>query len=136
MAVAIFTGSMVSRLAHYAIAGTAGNLIVRGATRLRPYAAPAARRATVKVIAAGIVGGRKLGDAAEEARLQAGDLLAEARADLGETAPAPGGAAETVPTEASPKTGPTSVDKVAPRKAPTRKAAPRKRAADDHGHEH
>ena len=132
MAAALFTGSMVSRLGHYAIAGTAGNLIVRGATRLRPYAGPVARRATVRVIAAGIVGGRKLGDTAEEARLQAGDLFADARASLGETAPAPGGATETP----APEPAPMPTGKAAPRKAPARKAAPRKRSVVDHGHEH
>jgi hypothetical protein len=40
-------------------------------------------------MAGGIVAGRWLGSAAEEARLRAGDMLAEARSSLGEEAPPP-----------------------------------------------
>lgn len=82
-------GPLFGRLVHYAIAGTAGTVIVRAATALRPRVAPAARRATVSGVAVGIVAGRRLGEVAEEARLQAGDILAEAHGRLGEPAPPP-----------------------------------------------
>lgn len=139
MVAALLTGSALRRLAQYAVAGTAGNLIVRGAERVRPHAGPVARRATVRLIAAGIVGGRKLGDAAEEARLQAGDLLAEAQASLGETAPAPGAAtpASETPTPATVANATKpAARKATPGRATPRKAAPRKRTNNDHGHEH
>jgi hypothetical protein len=48
-----------------------------------------ARRLLVNGIADGITPGRRLGEAAEEAPLKAGDLLAEAREQLDEEAPTP-----------------------------------------------
>ncbi|MGQ0623192.1 MAG: DUF1490 family protein [Sporichthyaceae bacterium] len=148
MAAGLFAGSMVGRLVQYAVAGTLGNVIVRSAGRARPYVAPAARRAAVRGIAAGIVGGRRLGDVTEEARLAAGDMIAEARATLGETAPAPGEGAGTaaeptvMPHTSSAAPPPTTTTATLPKrsaakKAPARKAAPRKSVnTADHGHEH
>lgn len=150
MAAGLFAGALGTRLVQYAVAGTLGNLVVKGASRLRPHVAPVARRAAVRAVAGGIVGGRKLGDVAEEARLQAGDVVAEARAALGETAPSPGEAGSTPPV-ASPEPAPahekapsggtasakaTSARKNTARKGPARKAAPRRSGAADHGHEH
>ncbi|MFF8610466.1 DUF1490 family protein [Streptomyces sp. NPDC015346] len=73
------------KLAHYAISGVVGGLIIK---RL-PDARPAARKALVGSIAGGIVAGRWIASAAEEARLKAGDVVAEARTTLGEEVPPP-----------------------------------------------
>ncbi|WP_246568571.1 DUF1490 family protein [Streptomyces flaveus] len=86
---AALTGAALGRITHYALSGTAGVLVLRGAARVAPKAKPAARRLLVSGIAGGITTGRRLGEAAEEARLKAGDLLAEAREQLGEEAPPP-----------------------------------------------
>lgn len=83
------TAGLAGKLAHYAIAGTVGNLIVRGAAKAAPAVKPVARRAAVSGVAQGIVLTRKLEVAAEEARLRMGDLVAEARGQLGEEAPPP-----------------------------------------------
>jgi hypothetical protein len=85
----LFVGSLGRRLAQYAVAGTAGNLIVRGSGKLAPRVAPAARRLAVGAVAQGIVLGRRLNEAAEEARLRVGDIVAEARTSLGEEARPP-----------------------------------------------
>ncbi|MBT2509503.1 DUF1490 family protein [Streptomyces sp. ISL-98] len=82
-------GAAAGRLAHYAVSGVVGGLIIRGASKRLPEAKPAARKALVGGIAGGIVAGRWLASAAEEARLKAGDMLAEARTTLGEEAPPP-----------------------------------------------
>lgn len=82
-------GAAAGRLAHYAVSGVVGGLIIRGASRRLPEARPAARKALVGGIAGSIVAGRWLASAAEEARLKAGDVLAEARTSLGEEAPPP-----------------------------------------------
>ncbi|MBV7697563.1 DUF1490 family protein [Streptomyces sp. TRM70350] len=82
---AAFAGAVVGRITHYALSGTAGVLVLRGAAKAKP----SARRLLVSGIAGGITTGRRLGAAAEEARLKAGDLLAEAREQLGEEAPPP-----------------------------------------------
>jgi Protein of unknown function (DUF1490) len=87
---ALFTGSLGRRLVEYTLAGVAGNLIVQGGAKLVPRAKPAARRLAVGTIAQTIVAGRRLNEAAEEARLRAGDMMAEARASLGEQTPATG----------------------------------------------
>jgi hypothetical protein len=76
-------------LVDYAIAGTVGQLIVRAAAAARPWLAPAARQAVVTGLAGGLIAGRRLAAAGEEARLRVGDLVAEARARVGEPAPAP-----------------------------------------------
>jgi hypothetical protein len=82
-------GGFRRRLVDYAIAGTVGNLLVRGATRAAPALRPALGRATVASLAQGIRWSRQLEGAAEEARLRTGDLLAEARERLGEDASPP-----------------------------------------------
>lgn len=84
-----FSAGLVTRLAHYAVAGTVGNLIARGAARATPALRPHVRRLLVTSVAQGIVLTRKLEGAAEESRLKAGDLIAEARAKLGEATPPP-----------------------------------------------
>ena len=74
-------------VAGLAVAGVLGDLIVTGARRVIPE--HAGRRLTVRAMAGGIVLTRRFESAAEEARLLAGDLLAEARESLGEEAPLP-----------------------------------------------
>jgi hypothetical protein len=74
-------------VAGLAAAGVLGDLIVSGARRVIPE--HAGRRLAVRAMAGGIVFGRRFEQTAEEARLRAGDLLAEARASLGEEAPLP-----------------------------------------------
>ncbi|HVL98357.1 MAG TPA: DUF1490 family protein [Egibacteraceae bacterium] len=83
------SAGLVARLAHYAVAGTVGNLIVKGAARATPVVRPHVRRLLVSSIAQGIVLTRRLESAAEDSRLRAGDLVAEAKAQLGESAPPP-----------------------------------------------
>ncbi|MEU4067589.1 DUF1490 family protein [Streptomyces wedmorensis] len=78
-------GAAAGKLAHYAVSGVVGVLIVQKL----PDAKPAARKALVSGLAGGIVASRWLSSAAEEARLQAGDMLAEARTSLGEEVPPP-----------------------------------------------
>lgn len=92
-----FSSGLVARLAHYAVAGTVGNLIVRGAVKASPSVRPHVRRLLVSSVAQGIVLTRKLESAAEDSRLRAGDLVAEAKAQLGEPAapPSPDAASET-----------------------------------------
>lgn len=86
---ATFAGAALGRLAHHAVSGVVGVAVLRGASKAAPKARPAARKAVVGGIAGGIVAARWLGSAAEEARLKAGDMLAEARSSLGEEAPPP-----------------------------------------------
>ncbi|WP_232789706.1 DUF1490 family protein [Streptomyces jeddahensis] len=82
-------GAAAGRLVHYAVSGVVGGAVLRGAAKAAPRVKPAARKAFVGSLAGGIVAGRWLGSAAEEARLKAGDMLAEARSSLGEEAPPP-----------------------------------------------
>ncbi|MGW0552248.1 DUF1490 family protein [Streptomyces altiplanensis] len=82
-------GAAAGRLAHYAVSGVVGGLIIRGASKRLPDAKPVARKALIGGIANGIVAGRWVASAAEEARLKAGDMLAEARTSLGEEVPPP-----------------------------------------------
>ncbi|MGP3975855.1 DUF1490 family protein [Streptomyces sp. 8N114] len=82
-------GAAAGRLVHFAVSGTLGGLIIRGASKAAPKVKPVARRALVNGLAGGIVSGRWLGSAAEEARLKAGDMVAEARSSLGEEAAPP-----------------------------------------------
>jgi Protein of unknown function (DUF1490) len=74
-------------VAGLAAAGVLGDLIVTGARRVIPE--NFGRRVVVRTMAGGMVVGRRLESAAEEARLLAGDLLAEARVSLGEEARPP-----------------------------------------------
>ncbi|MER7000871.1 DUF1490 family protein [Streptomyces sp. NPDC000410] len=78
-------GATAGKLAHYAVSGVVGGLIIKNL----PAAKPAARKALVSGLAGGIVAGRWLAEATEEARLKAGDVLAEARTSLGEEVPPP-----------------------------------------------
>ncbi|MFD0267775.1 DUF1490 family protein [Streptomyces sp. NPDC127106] len=73
------------KLAHYAVSGVVGALIIKNL----PAAKPAARKALISGLAGGIVASRWLAEATEEARLKAGDMLAEARSSLGEEVPPP-----------------------------------------------
>ncbi len=82
-------GGFRRRLIDYVIAGTVGNLLVRSATRAAPALRPHLRRGAVASLAQGIRWSRQLEGAAEEARLRTGDLLAEAREQLGEDAAPP-----------------------------------------------
>ncbi|MFG2758001.1 DUF1490 family protein [Streptomyces wuyuanensis] len=82
-------GAAAGRLVHYAVSGVVGGLIIRGVSKRLPDGTPAARKVLVGGIANGIVAGRWLASAAEEARLKAGDMVAEARTTLGEEAPPP-----------------------------------------------
>jgi hypothetical protein len=84
-------------VAGLAAAGVLGDLIVSGARRVLPERA--GRRLAVRMMAGGIVAGRRLEQAAEEARLLAGDLLAEARSSLGEEAVPPAAGDGAVPHE-------------------------------------
>jgi hypothetical protein len=81
---AAVAGAAAGRLVHYAFSGVVGAAVLRGAARAAPRVKPAARKAMVSGVAGGIVAARWLGSAAEEARLKAGDVLAEARSSLGE----------------------------------------------------
>ncbi|MFD7626025.1 DUF1490 family protein [Streptomyces sp. NPDC059851] len=78
-------GAAAGKLVHYAVSGVVGALLIKKL----PDAAPTARKALVGGIAGGIVASRWLNSAAEEARLKAGDMLAEARTSLGEEVPPP-----------------------------------------------
>ncbi|MEU2491243.1 DUF1490 family protein [Streptomyces sp. NPDC007883] len=78
-------GATAGKLAHHAVSGMAGGLIIKNL----PAAKPAARKALVGGLAGGIVAIRWVAEAAEEARLKAGDMLAEARTSLGEEVPPP-----------------------------------------------
>ncbi|MFI8460964.1 DUF1490 family protein [Kitasatospora sp. NPDC085464] len=89
---AAIAGTAAGRLLHYTVSGVVGGLVLRGAAQAAPAAKPAARRLLVNGIAGGIVAARWLSGAAEEARLKAGDVLAEARSSLGEEAPPPSAA--------------------------------------------
>ncbi|MER7661546.1 MULTISPECIES: DUF1490 family protein [unclassified Streptomyces] len=78
-------GTAAGKFAHYAVSGVVGALIIKKL----PAAKPVARKAVVGGLAGGIVASRWLNEAAEEARLKAGDVLAEARTSLGEEVPPP-----------------------------------------------
>jgi len=83
-AVGVFAGR---RLLDYAIAGVVGQAIVAGGrAALR---GGSGRGLLVGAVAQGIRLGRTLETAAEETRLRAGDLVAEARERLGEEATPP-----------------------------------------------
>ncbi|MFC5666786.1 DUF1490 family protein [Kitasatospora misakiensis] len=86
---AAVAGTAAGRLIHYTVSGVVGGLVLRGAAQAAPKAGPTARRVLVNGIAGGIRASRWVSGAAEEARLKAGDVLAEARSTLGEEAPPP-----------------------------------------------
>jgi hypothetical protein len=74
-------------VAALAAAGTLGNLVVSSAHRVAQGGA--ARRLVVRGVAGGIVAARWVESATEEARLRAADVVAEARASVGEEPTAP-----------------------------------------------
>ncbi|QUH03988.1 DUF1490 family protein [Saccharopolyspora erythraea] len=82
-------GSFAAKLVHYTVSGTVGVAVVRAAEHAAPQLKPKARELAVNTMARGIVVGRTLSGFAEEARLKAGDLVAEAHESLGQEAPAP-----------------------------------------------
>jgi hypothetical protein len=82
-------GGAAGWLAHHAVSGVVGALIIKGAAKRLPEAKPAARKAVINGLAGGIRAGRWMASAAEEARLKTGDVLAEARTSLGEEVPPP-----------------------------------------------
>ncbi|WP_368396603.1 DUF1490 family protein [Streptomyces sclerotialus] len=98
------SGAATGRLVHCAASAVAGALIVKGATKPLHPAKPAARKAVVEGLAQSIRTGRWLASFAEEARLKAGDVLAEARIPLGEEVPPP--------SEVAPRATGTSTDHV------------------------
>lgn len=80
-------GRLLGRAAGAVVSGVAGVLVVRAAERGEPGSLP--RKAAVGATRWGIVAARKAGVAVERLRLAAGDVRAQAYADLGETAPPP-----------------------------------------------
>ena len=84
-------GTRIVRSASTAVlSGVAGALAVDGARRLA--GAGWLRRGAVATAAWGLRGKRSVEAGAENVRLVAGDVVAEARARVGEQAPVPGGA--------------------------------------------
>ncbi|SNR83286.1 DUF1490 family protein [Blastococcus mobilis] len=67
--------------------GVVGVLVVRAAEGSEPGSLP--RKVAVRVTRWGILGSRRAEAAVEKARLAAGDIRAQAYADLGEPAPPP-----------------------------------------------
>ncbi|MFD7441646.1 DUF1490 family protein [Streptomyces sp. NPDC059909] len=82
-------GSAAGRLAHDAVSGVVGGLFIQGVSERLPDGTPAVRKVRLGGIANGIVAGRWVASAAEEAWLEAGDMTTEARTTLGEVAPPP-----------------------------------------------
>lgn len=80
---------LAAKFVHYAVSGTVGVAVVKAAQRAAPRLKPKAKKLAVATVARGIVMGRTLSGFAEEARLKAGDLVAEAHESLGEQAPTP-----------------------------------------------
>jgi hypothetical protein len=83
----IVTGHLLAKAAGMLISGIAGAVVV---DRLKqPGNGNIARRGAVTVIAWGLKGKRRVETGAENVRLSAGDLVAEARERVGEQAPPP-----------------------------------------------
>jgi len=81
------TGHLAARAAGLLISGVAGAAVI---DRLkRPATGAAVKRAAVSVTALTLRGKRKLESGAENLRLSAGDVVAEARGKIGEQAPPP-----------------------------------------------
>lgn len=81
------TGHLAARAAGLLISGVAGAAVV---DRLkRPATGAVVKRAAVAVTALSLRGKRRLESGAENLRLTAGDVVAEAREKLGEQTPAP-----------------------------------------------
>ncbi len=80
-------GRLLGRAAGAVASGVAGVIVVRAAERGEPGSLP--RKAAVGATRWGIVAARRAGVAVERLRLAAGDVRAQAYADLGDTAPPP-----------------------------------------------
>jgi hypothetical protein len=82
-------GGLSRRLLDCALTGAVGAALYRAGAAVVPRVQPAARRVAVGTLALGIAWSRRLETLTEEARLSAGDLVAEARRKLGEEASPP-----------------------------------------------
>lgn len=80
-------GRLLRKAAGTVATGVVGVLVVRAAERGEPGTLP--RKAAVRATRWGILGSRRAEAAVERARLRAGDIRAEAYADLGEQVPPP-----------------------------------------------
>ena len=80
-------GRLLRKAAGTVATGVVGVLVVRAAERGEPGTLP--RKAAVRAARWGIVGSRRAEAAIERARLSAGDIRAQAYADLGEQVPPP-----------------------------------------------
>ncbi|SOE02237.1 DUF1490 family protein [Blastococcus haudaquaticus] len=80
-------GRLLRKAATTVATGVVGVLVVRVAERGDPGSLP--RKAAVRATRWGIVGSRRAEAAMEKARLSAGDIRAQAYADLGEQVPPP-----------------------------------------------
>ena len=81
------TGSVLRKAVGTVATGVVGVLVVRAAERGESGSLP--RKAAVGATKLGILGARRAEKAVEATRLAAGDVRAQAYADLGETAPPP-----------------------------------------------
>lgn len=79
--------TLLRKAAGTVVTGVVGVLVVRAAERGEPGSLP--RKVAVRATRWGIVGSRRAEAAMERARLAAGDVRAQAYADLGEQAPPP-----------------------------------------------
>jgi hypothetical protein len=82
-------GRVLRKVAGTVATGVVGALVVRAAEGGEPGSLP--RKVAVRVTRWGIIGSRRAEAAMEQARLTAGDVRAQAYADLGEAAPPPSG---------------------------------------------
>jgi hypothetical protein len=81
-------GALVTRAGSTVLTGLVGAVAYDGAKRA--VSGGAAREGAVTAIAWGLRGRRRLETGAEQVRLVTGDLVADARARVGEQAPPPG----------------------------------------------
>ena len=80
-------GSLLRKAVGTVATGVVGVLVVRAAERGESGSLP--KKAAVGATKLGILGARRAETAVEKARLAAGDVSAQAYADLGEQAPPP-----------------------------------------------
>ncbi|MGW6602526.1 DUF1490 family protein [Streptomyces sp. NPDC055036] len=83
-------GAALGWLGHHTVSGVFGALVTDGALKAAPQVKPVARKAVVDGLADGIAAGRWLTSVAQEARVTAGNVVADAQAQLGEEASGPG----------------------------------------------
>lgn len=88
----MIAGHLAARAVGLLVSGVAGAAVIE--TLKQPATANAARRGLVTVTAWTLRGKRQIENGAENLRLTAGDVVAEARARIGETAPPPAHPAE------------------------------------------